>query len=135
MAELWGRVKQWFLAEEEDDTEVNGHHLEPVDGFRALPRGEYVFVRRPRTTDDATQAADCLKARRPVVVSLVRMDPAQGQRCFDFLKGVVYALDGEIEQVADGIFLLTPSTMAINADADIDLPSAQREFWSSTRTN
>ena len=49
----------------------------------------------------------------PVVVNLKSLEPDTALRVFDFLAGVVYAIEGQMESVGDGIFLLTPKEVEI----------------------
>jgi len=95
------------------------------------PRGEEIFIRRPRAREEAPVCADCLRARCPVIVNLKSLDEATARRVFDFLAGVVYAIDGQMETVGEGIFLLTPREVEITAEFD-GQPRGQEEeaaFW------
>jgi cell division inhibitor SepF len=94
-------------------------------------RGEEIFIRRPKTREDAPFCADCLRSRSAVVVNLKSMEEAESQRFFDFLAGTVYALDGQMETVGEGIFLLTPRDMEIATEGDEkgDARPDELAFW------
>ena len=70
-----------------------------------------VIIREPKDYSDAQNIADCLKESLPVFVNLQRLDKGQGRRVIDFLGGVIYAVDGEIQRVGNDLFLCTPKTV------------------------
>ena len=62
----------------------------------------------PSRFGDAKEIADRLKDNRPVIVNLQMADRDLQRRMIDFCSGVTYALSGEMEKVADQVFLLAP---------------------------
>lgn len=78
--------------------------------------GPGVVVTHPRSLEEGQTIADQLKARRTVIVNLDLADERSGQRLLNFLSGVVYALDGSLRKVGDGIFLATPANVPVAAD-------------------
>ena len=85
----------------------------PVDptinptGPAPSPSGR-VHVVAPSRFGDAKEIADRLKDNRPVIVNLQMADRDLQRRMIDFCSGVTYALSGEMEKVADQVFLLAP---------------------------
>ena len=75
-----------------------------------------VVVLQPTTYNDATEIAGHLKEKKPVVVNLEKLDKDTARKIVDFLSGAVYALDGNMQKVANGILLLVPYTMGIMGD-------------------
>ncbi len=75
-----------------------------------------VVVLQPTTYNDATEIAGHLKEKKPVVVNLERLDKETARKIVDFLSGAVYALDGNMQKVANGILLIVPYTMGIMGD-------------------
>ena len=75
--------------------------------------GIRVVVMHPHTLEDGQTIADQIKSRRPVIVNLDQADERSGQRLLNFLSGVVYALDGSLRKVGEGIFLATPSNVEV----------------------
>ena len=75
-----------------------------------------LVVIHPDSFDDAQEIADHLKAKKPVVVNLERVDRDVAKKVIDFLSGAVYALDGNIQKVAAGIFLIAPYNVGIQGD-------------------
>lgn len=80
-----------------------------------------VFVVQPLSYNDASEIAEHLKVKKPVVVNLEKLDKATAARIFDFLSGAVFALDGSMQKVSNGILLVVPNTMGIMGDFSDDL--------------
>ena len=72
-----------------------------------------VVVRTPISFENAKDIADHLKAKKPVVVNLENVDVPIAKRIIDFLSGAVYAVDGNIQKIADKIFLVAPYSVGI----------------------
>lgn len=72
-----------------------------------------VVVHTPLAFDNAREIADHLKAKKPVVINLESVDIPTAKRIIDFLSGAVYALDGNIQKIADRIFLIAPYNVGI----------------------
>lgn len=72
-----------------------------------------VVVMQPENFEDAREICDHLKSKKPVVINLEEVQKECAQRIVDFLSGAVYALDGEIQKVSSGIFIIAPSNVDI----------------------
>lgn len=75
-----------------------------------------VVVIQLTSFEDARDIADHLKAKKPVVINLEKLDKEVSRRVVDFLSGAVYGVDGNIQKVANGIFLIAPYTVGIMGD-------------------
>lgn len=75
-----------------------------------------VVIMQPESFDDAQDICDHLKSKKPVVVNLEDIEKELAQRIIDFLSGSVYALDGNIQKVSNGIFLIAPNNVDIMSD-------------------
>jgi FtsZ-interacting cell division protein YlmF len=130
MSGVLERVKGWLFAEDDGDEVIAPARAETGAKPRLLlhPRQDEIFVRWPKSLDDAQVCADCLKARRPVIVNLKVLEEHKARRVLDFLGGVVYAIDGHLEQAGDGIFILAASNMIITAETD-DRAIADSSPW------
>jgi cell division inhibitor SepF len=80
----------------------------------AVDSAPKVTVVAPNRFGDAKDIADCLKANRPVIVNLQIAERDLQRRMIDFCSGVTYALSGEMEKVADQVFLLAPTNVKIS---------------------
>lgn len=72
-----------------------------------------VVVYQPLTFDDTQTIIDNLKTRKPIVVNLDSLEADLAQRVLDFISGAVYSLNGTIQKVSRGIFVLAPSNIDI----------------------
>jgi cell division inhibitor SepF len=63
---------------------------------------------RPRRFDQAQEVADKFKEGQPVIMNIEGTDRAVARRLIDFASGICYALDGSMEKVATGVYLLKP---------------------------
>jgi cell division inhibitor SepF len=63
---------------------------------------------RPRRFDQAQEVADKFKDGQPVIMNIEGTDRAVARRLIDFASGICYALDGSMEKVATGVYLLKP---------------------------
>lgn len=68
-----------------------------------------VVVMEPRSFTEVSQAIDALWQYKSVVLNLSRMEQEQAQRAVDFVAGATYALQGNQEQLGEGIFIFMPS--------------------------
>jgi cell division inhibitor SepF len=85
---------------------------------RPLPR---VTSGKPHTVapgsfNDAQQVADHYKSNQPVIVNLEAADRDLRRRLIDFCSGLCYGLGGQMERVADNVYLLTPSNVEVSAE-------------------
>ncbi len=70
--------------------------------------GEPITV-RPRRFDQAQEVADSFKQGLPVIMNLEGSDREIARRLIDFASGLCYGLDGSMEKVANGVYLLKPA--------------------------
>ncbi len=75
-----------------------------------------VVVVHPESFEDSKEIADHLKTKKPIVVNLEKIDAEVAKKIIDFLSGAVYALDGNIQKISKGIFLIVPYNMGIMGD-------------------
>lgn len=72
--------------------------------------------------DDVIYVSDHLKSKKPVVVNVESIsDEITVQRIIDFISGVVYAIDGDMQKISKGILLVTPYTVKIMGDIKNEL--------------
>ncbi|MFV0306278.1 MAG: cell division protein SepF [Desertimonas sp.] len=64
---------------------------------------------RPRRFDQAQELADKFKDGQSVILNLESTDREVARRLIDFASGVCYSLDGTMEKVATGVYLLKPA--------------------------
>ncbi len=79
----------------------------PSRGSGAPPSTEPATV-RPRRFDQAQELADKFKDGQSVILNLESTERDVARRLIDFASGVCYSLDGSMEKVATGVYLLKP---------------------------
>jgi cell division inhibitor SepF len=75
---------------------------------------------RPRRFDQAQELADRFKEGNSVILNLESADRDVTRRLVDFASGVCYALDGTMEKVATGVYLLKPAPTRIHRFDDYE---------------
>ena len=83
-----------------------------------------MVIQQPSSFSDAPGIARYLKDRQPVVVNLESLDKITAQKVVDFLGGAVYALDGRLTKVSNGIVVAVPNNMGITGSVNDDFPSS-----------
>jgi len=73
-----------------------------------------VVISYPETIDEAGSICEYVKANKTVVVNLENVKHEMAQRIIDFLGGVSYALEGDIQYVSNKIFLVAPKNVDIS---------------------
>ena len=63
---------------------------------------------------DAPSVINDIINKKVVVLNLEMVDSDMRRRIFDFVSGAVYALDGTVEKVTKGIFVITPNGVEID---------------------
>lgn len=74
------------------------------------------FVVAPTSFNHAQEVADKLKVNLPVIVNLQNVDRDLSRRIIDFASGLCYGVGGQMERVANNVFLLTPSNVEVSAE-------------------
>ena len=92
---------------EHDDPGVNVRANRGATATRTSPSSEPATV-RPRRFDQAQEVADKYKEGQPVIMNLEGADREVARRLIDFASGLCYGLDGSMEKVANGVYLLKP---------------------------
>jgi len=76
----------------------------------------------PRTYNEAKIIGENFREGTPVIMNLTDMDDADAKRLVDFAAGLVFGLHGAIERVTAKVFLLSPSTVEVNAEESVPVP-------------
>jgi cell division inhibitor SepF len=70
----------------------------------------------PLSFNDAQEIADWFKNPQPVIVNLEAAQRDLRRRLIDFCSGLCYGLGGQMERVADHVYLLTPSNVELSPE-------------------
>ncbi len=80
---------------------------------RPMVKTKITTVRPKSFDEDAKIIADCLREDIPVIVNLEETSPDHARRIIDFALGTTYALDGDVQQVSEYVFVCTPKTAMV----------------------
>ena len=80
-----------------------------------------VVIIRPEKYEDSQSICDQLKAKKPVVVNLEKVEYPVAQRIMDFLSGACYSIDGSIQRIANNIFIIAPDNVDVSGNVKEEL--------------
>ncbi len=78
-----------------------------------------VVVSSPETFEEAREISQHIKDKKPVIINLEFVEHGIAQRITDFLCGCCCAMDGNIQRIADKIFMIAPDNVDFAGDVDI----------------
>lgn len=90
-----------------------------------------LVVMQPESFEEARDIAIHLKSKKPVVMNLELVERDIQRRIVDFLSGAVYALDGSMQKVSNGIFLIAPYNVGIMGDFKDELKNKGVFPWNN----
>ena len=86
--------------------------------FGSVNTGEFRMVLiEPKNFEECPKLVDSLKARKPIIINLEKIETDEAKKIFDFMSGATYALNGNVQKVANNIFIFAPENVDISADA------------------
>ncbi|MDO4545136.1 MAG: cell division protein SepF [Bacillota bacterium] len=85
---------------------------------KAITNAFKLVVIEPKGFDECSKLVDSLKSRKPIIVNLEKLDSDTARKIFDFLGGATYALNGNVQKVANNIFVFAPENVAIFAEGE-----------------
>ena len=74
------------------------------------------FVVTPTSFNQAQDVADKYKGSQPVIMNLQAADRDLSRRLIDFASGLCYGLGGQMERVANHVYLLTPTNVEVSPE-------------------
>ena len=134
-----GKWKDWIFAPEEDneyeddyseeiETEPKTSMFEQPHSARTteavkkfgVNKDSQLVLFEPRAYAETQDIATFLKQKKAAVVNLHRLQKEQSKRVVDFLSGVIFAIDGDIQQIGPKIFLCTPRNIGVDGSITMD---------------
>ena len=92
-------------------------HAQPLIGTVrpvAIPSTTKPQVIIPKSFNDAQLVADHFKDATPVIVNMQNAERDLARRLIDFSSGLCYGLGGQMERVAEQVYLLTPDEVTVS---------------------
>lgn len=93
----------------------------PLSESRASRNDSAAFrmvVIEPKSIDECRKLIDNLRANKPVIINLEKVETDLARKMFDFLSGATYALTGTIQRINQNIYLFAPRNVNIRALVD-----------------
>ena len=92
---------------------------EPVDKVSRNDSGAFkMVVIEPKNIDECRKLIDNLRANKPIIINLEKVETDLARKMFDFLTGATYALRGSIQKINQNIYLFAPHNVNIKAMVD-----------------
>ena len=83
----------------------------------------------PKSFDECPKLVDYLKGRRPVIINLEKLETEVARKIFDFMSGATYALEGNVQKVANNIFIFAPENVDIAATQSERPAEEEKSPW------
>jgi cell division inhibitor SepF len=91
-----------------------------------------LLLTAPKSFDECPKLVDSLKARKPVIINLEKIETEAAKKIFDFLGGATYALNGNMQKIADNIFVFAPENVSVTSTAEhkgMDFGGGSKSPW------
>ncbi len=91
-----------------------------------------LVIIEPSGFEECAKLVDNLRAKKPVIINLNKVEGDTARKIFDFLSGATYALNGNVQKIENNIFVFAPENVGISASvehAGIDFSGNQKSLW------
>ena len=117
-----------------DTRDAKDNRVLPMQNKAVTPNtGQFkMVVIEPKSFDECPKLVDNLKAKKPVIINLEKVESDTARKIFDFLSGATYALNGNVQKVANNIFIFAPENVDVTANIDhkgIDFSGSPKNVW------
>lgn len=101
------------MNEENESSNVQEYRKTPsnVVSFQQAQQNKKVskiFVMEPSVYTEAERIADALLKGEAVIINFKKMEVADAKRVIDFVVGVTYAINGDVQQIREDIYICSP---------------------------
>ncbi|MDR0851787.1 MAG: cell division protein SepF [Clostridiales Family XIII bacterium] len=77
-----------------------------------------IVVIEPKSFEECPKLVDSLKARKPVIINLEKIETETAKKIFFFLNGATCALNGNVQKIANNIFVFVPENVDIATNTE-----------------
>lgn len=109
----FGNFKIFETKEEDIDISDDEYYTVDKENKKGTSSSGKMILVEPRAYSESQTIADHLKARNSVVVNFKRVTTDQSKRIIDFLSGTLYAINGDLQKIGEGIYLCTPKNIDV----------------------
>lgn len=82
-----------------------------------------IVIIKPEAYEEVEHICDEFKSKKIVVINTSNLDQRLAQRLLDTVGGAVYVLNGNIQDVERGIYILTPTNIEVSKELKNELSS------------
>jgi len=85
------------------------------DQVYAMPGANMqIVISAPTDIDAASYVCDLLKQQKTVIVNMEGVEMKDAQRIMDFLAGVAYSIDGDVQPISSRIYVVSPKNVEVS---------------------
>ena len=77
-----------------------------------------IAISEPKVFDECPKLVDILKKKTPVIINLEFIENDTARKIFDFLSGATYALNGNVQKIAQNIFVFLPENVSVQSSSE-----------------
>lgn len=74
----------------------------------------------PSNYNQAKEIGEAFREGIPVIMNLTNLADSEARRMIDFAAGLIFGLQGSIEKVTNRVFLLSPKTVQVTVNQDLN---------------
>lgn len=92
-----------------------------------------VIVIEPKNIVECQKLVDNLRANKPVIINLEKLERDTAKQIYDFMLGAIYALNGSVSKIANNIIMFAPNNVSIDQQIDNKQPEKvdENNLWGS----
>ncbi len=112
---IWNKILEFFGLNHDLEEEV----YTDMDDKRVVSiyknKGFRIMLHQPESFAEVQNFVDELKARKPIILNLQSLDREIARRIIDFISGAVYGMGGDVQKIAEAVFVFTPHYIKIDS--------------------
>jgi cell division inhibitor SepF len=101
-------------AERRDVSDPKDKVISMNKALNAITSQFNLIVTEPKSFDECPKLVDSLKTRKPIIINLEKAEMDEARKIFDFLSGATYALNGNVQKIANKIFVFVPENVNVS---------------------
>jgi len=121
--DLTGTASKYESRKHEAKKKKNNNVVD-FDNSRDPKEKVVVKILAPKDISDAPRVSDYLSENKICIINMQGAEHTMAQRVADYLGGVCYALNGQVERIDSHTFVMAPSNATISADLKEELKSS-----------
>jgi cell division inhibitor SepF len=86
--------------------------------LRKITEQLHIVVIEPKSFNDCPKLVDSLKSKKPIIINLEKIEREVAKNIFNFLNGATYALGGNVQKIANNIFVFLPANVDVTSNTE-----------------